>query len=64
MNEEKQARDYLRKKRMEKPQDQKQTARIFRHLARAGFGTKTIFKILKKWDVDDETLSLLESESA
>jgi regulatory protein len=64
VNEEKQARDYLRKKRIEKPKDQKQTARIFRHLARAGFGTKTIFKILKKWDVDDETLSLLESESA
>jgi regulatory protein len=64
VNEEKQARDYLRKKRIEKPKDQKQIARIFRHLARAGFGTKTIFKILKKWDVDDETLSLLESESA
>jgi regulatory protein len=64
VNEEKQARDYLRKKRIDKPKDQKQTARIFRHLARAGFGTKTIFKILKKWDVDDETLSLLESESA
>jgi len=64
VNEEKQARDYLRKKRIEKPKDQKQTARIFRHLARAGFGTKTIFKILKQWDVDDETLSLLESESA
>jgi hypothetical protein len=31
-------------------------------LARAGFGTKTIFAILKKWDVDDETLSALEGE--
>ena len=27
------------------------------------FGTKTIFTILKKWDVDDETLTELESES-
>ena len=62
VNEEKQARDYLRKKRMEKPKDQKQTARIFRQLARAGFGTKTIFTILKKWDVEDETLTALESE--
>ena len=43
--------------------DQKATARIFRQLARAGFGSKTIFAILKKWDVDDETLSVLESES-
>ena len=64
VNEEKQARDYLRKKRMEKPKDQKQTARIFRQLARAGFRTKTIFSILKKWDVDDETLTALDSETA
>jgi regulatory protein len=63
VNEEKQAREFLRKKRMEKPKDQKHTARIFRQLARAGFGTKTIFTILKKWDVDDETLSALESET-
>jgi regulatory protein len=64
VNEEKQARDYLHKKRLAKPKDQKQTARIFRQLMRAGFGTRTIMTILKKWDVDDETLSALESESA
>ena len=63
VSEEKQARDYLRKKRMKKPKDRKETARIFRQLARAGFGTKTIVTILKKWDVDVETLSALESES-
>ena len=63
ISEEKQARDYLRKKRMEKPKDQKQTARIFRQLIRAGFGSRTIFAILKKWDVDDETLTALEAES-
>ena len=64
VSEEKQARDYLRKKRLKKPTDKKETARIFRQLARAGFGTKTIVTILKKWDVDVETLSALESESA
>jgi regulatory protein len=64
VSEEKQARDYLRKKRLKKPKEQKETARIFRQLARAGFGTKTIVTILKKWDVDVETLSALESESA
>lgn len=63
VNEEKQAREYLRKKRMQKPRDQKETARIFRQLVRAGFGTKTIFAILKKWDVDDETLTALEGEA-
>lgn len=64
VSEEKQARDYLRKKRLKKPIEKKETARIFRQLARAGFGTKTIVTILKKWDVDVETLSALESESA
>ena len=64
VSDEKQAREYLRKKRLQKPKDQKQTARMFRQLARAGFATRTIFTILKKWDVDEETLSALESESA
>src|SRR6202521_3002301 len=40
ISEEKQAREYLRKKRMVKPKDQKEAARIFRQLARGGFGTK------------------------
>ena len=64
VNEEKQARDYLRRKRLQKPKDQKQTARIFRQLMRAGFGAKTIFSILRKWDVDEEMLGELESEGA
>ena len=64
VSEEKQAREYLRKKRLQKPKDQKHVARIFRQLARAGFGTKTIFTILKKWDVDEETLTALEGEAS
>src|SRR6267142_4435131 len=46
VSEEKQAREYLRKKRLVKPRNQKETARIFRQLARGGFGTRTIFTIL------------------
>jgi regulatory protein len=63
VNEEKQAREYLRRKRLAKPLNRKETARIFRNLMRAGFGAKTIFTILKKWDVDEEMLSALESEA-
>jgi regulatory protein len=63
VNEEKQAREYLRRKRLQKPTDKKQTARVFRQLMRAGFGAKTIFGILRKWDVDEETLSELEGET-
>src|SRR5215470_9153147 len=60
VSEEKQARAYLARKRLVKPNDQKQAARIFRQLVRAGFRSKTIFAILKKWNIDDETLSALE----
>jgi regulatory protein len=66
VKEENLARDYLRRKRLQKPKDkdQKQAARIFRNLMRAGFGAKTIFTILKKWDVDEETLTELENETS
>ena len=60
IDDEKQAREYLRRKRFNKPQDKKQAARIFRQLMRAGFASKTIFKILRKWDVDEETLTAFE----
>jgi regulatory protein len=60
VNEEKQAREYLHRKRLQKPKNQKDAARIFRQLMRAGFGAETIFAILKKWEVDDETLTALE----
>jgi regulatory protein len=62
VNEETQAREYLRRKRLQKPADQKQAARIFRSLIRAGFGTRTIISILKKWDVEEEVLTALETE--
>jgi len=62
INDEKQAREYLRRKRVQKPKDKKQAARIFRQLMRAGFASKTIFNILRKWDVEDELLTQLEGE--
>ena len=63
VDEEKQAREYLRRKRLKKPDNKKDTAKIFRQLMRAGFGAKTIFKILRKWDVDEEMLGVLENEA-
>ena len=70
VNEEELARGYLKRKRLRKPTDQKQAAKVFRNLMRAGFSSRTIFRILKKWDVDEQTLSALaesteaESEAA
>jgi regulatory protein len=63
VNEEQLAREFLQRKRIAKPVGQKQAARVFRTLVRAGFGSRVIFGILKKWDVDNETLAVLESEA-
>ena len=62
VDEEQQARAHLRRKRLHKPTNQKEAARVFRALMRAGFSSKTIFRILKNWEVDDETITALESE--
>jgi len=63
-NEEQLARDFLRRKRLKKPASQKEAARIFRMLARAGFGTRTAVAILRRWEVDDELLTALEAEES
>lgn len=63
-SEEKLARDFLKRKRLKQPTNEKETARIFRAMIRAGFGSKTIFTILKKWNVEDEVLTALEGETA
>jgi regulatory protein len=74
-NEEQLARDFLRKKRITPPrkprrddlnarkQFDKETARIFRTLVRAGFRSGTIIKVLKNFGAEDEMLSELEGES-
>lgn len=62
VNEEKLAREHLARKRLRKPENQRESARVFRALLRAGFSSRTIFAILKKWNVPDETLDALEGE--
>src|SRR5271166_4659618 len=64
VNEEQLAREYLQRKRITKPANQRDAARVFRSLMRAGFASRVIFRILKMWEVDDETISALESEAA
>jgi regulatory protein len=60
VNEEELARRHLERKRVQKPANEKEAARVMRMLVRAGFSTGVIFRILKKWDVDDEALAGLE----
>lgn len=61
--DEQQAREFLQRKRIVKPKDDREAARVFRLLMRAGFATRSIIAILKKWDVPDETLTALETET-
>ena len=60
-NEEALARKHLERKRIAKPQNEKETARVMRRLVAAGFSTGTIYKILRQWDVPDESLSALDN---
>jgi|SRR5215469_9903098 len=60
VNEEELARQHLERKRVGKPANDKEAARVMRMLVRAGFSTGVIFKILKKWDVNDDALAALE----
>lgn len=62
VNEEELARAYLKRKRLKKPGNNKEAARIFRALARAGFGAGVSMRILKNWNVEDEILTALQEE--
>jgi len=60
-NEEALAREHLERKRIKKPENAKETARVVRRLVAAGFATGTIYKILRRWDVAEEELVGLET---
>ena len=60
-SEEALAREHMARRRLRKPQNEKETARIMRRLVAAGFSTGVIYKILRQWDVPDEALAALEN---
>lgn len=62
VNEEELARAFLKRKRLKKPANNKDAARVFRALVRAGFGPGISIRILKNWDVEDEVLTALQEE--
>jgi regulatory protein len=55
-----QARRYIERKRLRKPADEKETARIVRNLVRAGFSIGTIFSVLKTWNVPEDALPAVD----
>ncbi|MGH9568340.1 MAG: regulatory protein RecX [Candidatus Angelobacter sp.] len=64
VNEEELARAYLKRKRLKKPATNKDAARIFRAMMRAGFSAGVSIRILKNWEIDDEVLTALQEESS
>ena len=60
-NEEALAREHLERKRIRKPENEKETARVMHRLVTAGFSTGVIYKILRQWDVPEEALAALDS---
>jgi len=61
ISEEALARQHLERKRLRKPTNEKETARLMRRLVAAGFSVGIIYKILREWDVPDEALAALEN---
>jgi len=63
-NEETLARQHLERKRIKKPENERETARVVRRLVAAGFSTGVIMRILRQWDVPEETLTAVEGMEA
>ena len=61
IDEETLARQHLERKRIRKPENEKETARVMRRLVAAGFSTGVIYKILRQWNVADESLAALDN---
>ncbi len=64
INEEELARAFLKRKRLKQPGNNKDAARIFRAMMRAGFSAGVSIKILKAWNVEDEVLTAMQEEPA
>ena len=60
-DEETLARQHIERKRICKPENEKETARVMRRLVAAGFSTGVIYKILRQWNVPDESLATLDT---
>ncbi len=60
-DEEALAREHLERKRIRKPESERETARVMRRLVTAGFSTGVITRILRQWDVPEEALAALEN---
>jgi regulatory protein len=56
------AKEYVARKRMKKPEGEKEVARSMRRLVGAGFSTQTIWKVLRGWGAELEEVDLEDGE--
>ena len=56
------AKQYVERKRMKKPEGEKEVARTMRRLVAAGFSTQTIWKVLRGWGAALEEVDVVDSE--
>ncbi|MGA7156908.1 MAG: regulatory protein RecX [Acidobacteriaceae bacterium] len=54
------AKEYVARKRMKKPEGDKEVARVMRRLVGAGFSTRTIWKVLRGWGAEVEEVDVEE----
>jgi regulatory protein len=64
VSEEELVRRYVARKRIMKPADDKQTARLVRRLVAAGFSFAVISKLLKSWNIDCSEADLVIPEDS
>jgi regulatory protein len=64
VSEDELVRRYVARKRIEKPQDDKQTVRLIRRLVGAGFSFAIISKLLKTWDIDASEVDLADDSDS
>ena len=56
------AKQYVERKRMKKPEGEKEVARTMRRLVAAGFSTQTIWKVLRGWGAALEEVDVVDDE--
>jgi regulatory protein len=52
-------RQHMARKRIPRPKDKKETARVLRRMVAAGFAPGTVLKVLRAWAPEDESLENL-----
>lgn len=57
------AKQYVERKRMKKPEGEKEVARAMRRLVAAGFSVGTVWKVLRGWGAAVEEVDVVEDES-